>query len=105
MGRSVVVERESKESNTPSCRPECTKTAKNSSFAHFLAYKLPKTQFFAQKYLTRYTPKTFFEEYINFKIFSYLRHCGVIHVQSFGSHTPPPAQIRVIPVSKEFSKS
>jgi hypothetical protein len=31
----------------------------------------------------------FFEEYINFKKFCYLRHCGVIPVQSFGSHIHP----------------
>jgi hypothetical protein len=29
---------------------------------HFLAYKSLKTPFFAQKYLTRYNPETFFEE-------------------------------------------
>jgi hypothetical protein len=31
----------------------------------------------------------FFVEYINFKIFLYLRRCGVIPVQSFGSHIRP----------------
>ncbi len=31
----------------------------------------------------------FFEEYINFKIFCYLWCCGVIPVQSFGSHICP----------------
>jgi hypothetical protein len=51
-----------------------------------LANKLPKTPFFTLKYLTRYTPETFLEEYINLKFFSYLRHCGVIPVQNFGSH-------------------
>jgi hypothetical protein len=35
---------------------------KNRCFTHFLDYKSLKTPFFAQKYLTRYTPKTFFEE-------------------------------------------
>ncbi len=45
---------------------------------HVLAYKLPKTLFFTQKYLTRYTHEMFFEEYINFKIVDYLSHCGVI---------------------------
>jgi hypothetical protein len=34
----------------------------------FFGLKLPKTLFFAQKYFIRYTPKMFFEEYINFKI-------------------------------------
>jgi hypothetical protein len=34
-------------------------------FAHILAYKSPKTPFFALKYLTRYTHETFFEECIS----------------------------------------
>jgi hypothetical protein len=58
-------------------------------FAHVLAYKLPKTLFFAQKYLTKYTHQMFFQEYINFKIVHNLSHCGVIPVQSFGSHIRP----------------
>jgi hypothetical protein len=74
-------------------RPHATRNAqkwqKMGSFLHFLAYKSPKTLFFAQKYLTRYTPETFFEEYINSKIFSYFRHCRVIPVQRFGSHIRP----------------
>ncbi len=44
---------------------------KSGGFAHVLANKSPKTQFFAQKYLTRYTHEMFFEEYINFKIVHY----------------------------------
>jgi hypothetical protein len=59
---------------------------KTGNFLNFFTYKSPKMLFFAQKYLTRYTPKTFFKEYFNFEIFRYLRHCGVIPVQSFGSH-------------------
>ncbi len=42
---------------------------KTDGFLHFLAYKLPKTLFFAQKYLARYTPETNFEEYINFTFY------------------------------------
>ncbi len=42
---------------------------KTGGFAHVLAYKSPKMPFFALKYLTRYTHETFFEEYINNKIF------------------------------------
>ncbi len=61
---------------------------KTGSFAHVLAYKSPKTPFFAQKYLTRYTRETFFEKYVNFQN-HYLSHCGVISVQSFGSHLRP----------------
>jgi hypothetical protein len=69
--------RESKESKTPPCHQECTKTAKKTGgLEHFLAYKWSKTPLFTQKYLTRYSPKTFFEEYINFKIFHYFRHHG-----------------------------
>jgi hypothetical protein len=71
----------------PSQQYEIAKNGeKTDGFAHVLAYKSPKTPFFALKYLTRYTHKTFFEEYINFKIFRNLSHCGVIPVQSFGSH-------------------
>ncbi len=36
-----------------------------------------------------YTPKTFYEEYINLEMFCYLRRCGDIAVQSFGSHIRP----------------
>jgi hypothetical protein len=62
---------------------------KTGGFAHFLANKSSKTPFFTQKYLTRYTPEIFLGEYINLKKFSYLRHCGVTPVQSFGSHIRP----------------
>ncbi len=53
---------------------------KTGGFAHVFGNKSPKTPFFAQKYLTRYTHEMFFEEYINFKIVPYLSHCGVIPV-------------------------
>jgi hypothetical protein len=62
---------------------------KTGGFAQVLAYKSLKTPFVAQKYLTRYTHELFFEEYINFKIVHSLSHCGVIPVQSFGSHIRP----------------
>ncbi len=61
---------------------------KTGGFAHVLAYKSRKTPFFAQKYLTRYTHETFFEEYTNFEA-HYLSHCRVIPFQSFGSHIRP----------------
>jgi hypothetical protein len=62
-GPGVVVER----SYIPSQQYEIAKNGeKTGGFAHVLAYKSPKTLFFAQKYLTRYTHKTFFEEYTNF---------------------------------------
>ncbi len=42
-----------------------TKQQKYRQFRAHLAYKSLKTSFFPQKYLTRYTPETCFEEYIN----------------------------------------
>ncbi len=62
---------------------------KTGGFAHVLAYNSPKTPFFALKYLTIYTHETFFEEYVNLKIFRNLSRCGVIPVRSFGSHIRP----------------
>jgi hypothetical protein len=50
---------------------------KTGGFAHVLAYKSPKTPFFAQKYLTRYTHEAFFEEHKNFET-HYLSHYRVI---------------------------
>jgi hypothetical protein len=56
-GSGVVVER----SYIPSQLYEIAKNSeKTGGFAHVLAYKSPITPFFAQKYLTRYTHKTFF---------------------------------------------
>jgi hypothetical protein len=69
-------------------RPKYKKMAKTGSFALVLANNSPKTPFFAQKYLTRYTHETFFEEYMNFKT-HYLSHYRVIPLQSFGSHIRP----------------
>ncbi len=57
--------------------------------AHVRANNSPKTPFFTLKYLTRYTHEMFFEEYINFKIFRNLSHCGVIPVRRFRSHIRP----------------
>jgi hypothetical protein len=62
---------------------------KTGGFAHVLAYKSPKMPFFDLKYFTRYTHETFFEEYINFKIFRNLSHCGVIPIKSFGRYMRP----------------
>ncbi len=77
-GPGVVVER----SYIPSQPYEIAKNGeKTGGFAHVLAYKSPKTPFFDLKYFS-----TFFEEYINFKIFRNLSCCGVIPVRSFGSH-------------------
>ncbi len=85
-GPGVVVER----SYMPSQPYEIAKNGKKTGgFTHVLACNLPKTLFFALKYLTKYTHETFFEEYLNFKIFRNLSHCGVIPVRSFGSHIRP----------------
>ncbi len=84
-GPGVVVER----SYIPSQLYEIAKNdEKTGGFAHVLAYKSPKTPFFAQKYLTRNTHETFFEEYTNFQA-HYLSHCRLIPLQSFGSHIRP----------------
>jgi hypothetical protein len=84
-GPGVVVER----SYIPSQPYEIAKNVeKTGGFAHVLAYKSPKTLFFAQKYLTRYTHETFFEEYTNFQA-HFLSHCRLIPLQSFGSHIRP----------------
>ncbi len=84
-GPGVVVER----SYITSQPYEIAKNGeKTDGFVHVLAYKSPKTPFFAQKYITRYTHETFFEEYTNFQA-HYLSHCRVIPLQSFGSHIRP----------------
>jgi hypothetical protein len=61
---------------------------KTGGFAYVLAYKSPKTPFFALKYLTRYTHEMFFEEYTNFEG-HYLSRCRDIPLQRFGSHIRP----------------
>ncbi len=81
----VVVER----SYIPSQPYEIAKNdEKTGGFAHILAYKSPKTPFFALKYLTRYTHETFFYAYTNFEG-HYLSRCRDIPLQSFGSHICP----------------
>ncbi len=60
--------RGSQKLNKPSKPPEIAENSKKTDgFAHVLAYKLPKTPFFAQKYFKRYTHETFFQEYTNFQ--------------------------------------
>jgi hypothetical protein len=46
-------------------RPKYTIMGKTGGFMLILAYKSLNSLFFPQKYLTRYNPETFFEEYIN----------------------------------------
>ncbi len=73
--------RELKEANKPPSWPKYTKLApKMGGFLYFQPAKSPKMSFFAKKYLIRYTPKTFFEEYINFKTFHYQ---GVVELNLF----------------------
>jgi hypothetical protein len=87
-GPEVVVER----SYIPSQPYKIAKNGeKAGGFAHILAYKSPKTPFFALKYLTRYTHETFFKEYTNFEGPS-LSCCRDIPLQSFGSHICPQPQ-------------
>ncbi len=81
--------RGSQKRNKPSKPPKIDENGeKTGSFTHVLAYNLPKKPFFAQKYFTRYTYETFFEEYTNFEA-HYLSHCRGIPLQSFGSHIRP----------------
>ncbi len=64
-GPGVVVER----SYIPSLPYEIAKYGeKTGGFTHVLAYKLPKTPFFAQKYLTRYTHEMFLRNTRIFKL-------------------------------------
>ncbi len=76
-------------SNKPSKLPEIHKNGeKTGGFMHILAYKSPKMPIFAQKYLIKYTHETLFDKYVNFQN-HYISRCGVIPVQSFGSHIRP----------------
>ncbi len=63
-------------------RPKCTNRNENGAnsagIPALIDLKIAENAvFFILKYLTKYLPETFFEEYMNFKIFCYLRHCGV----------------------------
>jgi hypothetical protein len=70
--------------------PEMYKNSENTgSFPALFGLLNAENAIFHSKVLTRYTPETFFEEYVNFEIFCYLRHCGVIPVQSFRIHVRP----------------
>jgi hypothetical protein len=63
--------------------------AKTEGLRNLMTFKMPITPFLLLKKYTKYTPETFFEEYIYFKFFGYLRCCGNIPVQSFRSHIRP----------------
>jgi hypothetical protein len=63
---------------------------KKTVVSHTFFSKSLKTLFFTQKYLTRYTPGTFLRNTLVLQIFvTYVKHCEVIPVQSFGSHVRP----------------
>jgi hypothetical protein len=65
-------------------RPECTKTAPKRLVLHtFCPKNRKKRHFFNLKVLYKIYSRDFFEKYINFTIFRYLRRCGVI--PAFGS--------------------
>jgi hypothetical protein len=68
--------------------PECTKRCKNGQFNTLIDFKISENVVFYLKVI-KYTLETFFKGYVNLKIFHYPRHCGVISVQSFGSHIRP----------------
>jgi hypothetical protein len=60
-GQGVVVVEEVKEVKYAPMPPRMYENReKTGVFAQFLAYKLLKMPFFAQKYFTKYTPETFF---------------------------------------------
>jgi hypothetical protein len=69
---------ESKKSNKPSKPPGMYI---NGAKTALIALKITKNAVF--------NLKMFFEEYIDLKIFCYLRCCGVTPVHSFGSHILP----------------
>jgi hypothetical protein len=64
-GQRVVVEGVKGVKYAPMLPGMHEKDEKMGGFGHFLAYILPKTPFFTQKNLTKYTSETFFEENIN----------------------------------------
>ncbi len=67
-------------------RPECIKRCQNSQFHILLDFKIGKNAIF---HLKEYTPDFFLRNILIFKIFCYFRSCGVMPVQSFGSHICP----------------
>jgi hypothetical protein len=71
LGAPTIGEESARAGGGGRSRPKYSKTAKKTGgFAHVLAYKSPKTPFFAQKYLRRYTHETFLTNKTIFKITS-----------------------------------
>ncbi len=77
-------------SNKPSKQLKYMKMAKKQVVSHlFWPINHRKRRFSLKStYLTKYTQEMFFEKYVNFQN-HYLSHCGLIPVQSFGSHIRP----------------
>jgi hypothetical protein len=63
--------------------------SKNGQFPTLIDLKIAENTVFHSKIPNKIYSQFFFKEYINFKIFHYLRQCGVIPVQNFGSHVHP----------------
>ncbi len=85
-------------------RPECTKTAKKQPVFHtYWLKKTPKSLFLLKSTLQNILPRRFLRIVILILIFfCFLRHCGVIPVQSFGSHIriqPPGLGLKLENVS------
>jgi hypothetical protein len=78
--------RELKKSNKPAKPPKMYKMAQKWQFSLIIDVKNAKNIFFYLKVLNKIFSQDVVEEYINFKIFRYLRDCGVIPVQIFVSH-------------------
>jgi hypothetical protein len=71
-------------------------STKNGRFPALVDIKVTEKAVFNSKFINKKYSQEFFENYINFKNFCSLKRCGVIPVQSFGSHiTPPAIRIRV----------
>ncbi len=65
---------------------------KNGQFPALIELKITENAIFCSKILYKIYSKDVFEEYINFKIFRYFRHCGVLLRESY---TPLTIRIRV----------
>ncbi len=64
----------------------------------------PNMPFFAPKYLTRYTPETFSEEYINKKIFLLLKELWSYTCSKFRKSYLPPAALSRVNIASAGNK-
>ncbi len=72
-GQGVMVEGEKGGKYAPLLAEIHKNGTRNAQFCALFGLKITQKMFFAQKFLIRYTPKTFLEKYINFKICCYLK--------------------------------